>query len=42
MNKQLVIDEVNKFIEDAKMEIILLEEELSKLNSIDYNEEDDF
>ena len=42
MNKQLVIDEVNKFIEDAKIEIIELEEELSVLNSIDYNEEDNF
>ena len=42
MNKQLVIDEVIKFIEDAKIEIINLEEELSVLNSIDYNEEDNF
>ena len=40
MNEQLVMDEVNKIIEDTKIEIINLEEELSKLNSIDNNEED--
>lgn len=35
MNERVVIDEFNKIIEETKIEIINMEEELSRLNSID-------
>lgn len=35
MNQQMVIDELKKMIEETKLEIINMEEELNKLSSID-------
>lgn len=40
MNEQIIMDEVNKIIEDIKIDIIDLEEEIFRLTSIDNFKED--